>query len=126
LTNDEQEIVKLFEDGDRAIIAADVPELSRIFTDDYIQYDESGKPSSKKDVIDILKSGGTRYLSMVSTGRKIRLLRDDVAVVHGSENDEVKQEGKQFPVQYVYMDVVVKRDGRWRIAASQLARISEP
>ncbi|MGB6402490.1 MAG: hypothetical protein WBE31_15875 [Candidatus Sulfotelmatobacter sp.] len=34
MASDEQEIVKLFEDGDRALIAADLPELSRIFADD--------------------------------------------------------------------------------------------
>ena len=32
----EQQIVKLFEDGDRALMAADIAELSRIFADDYI------------------------------------------------------------------------------------------
>jgi hypothetical protein len=34
--SDEQQIVKLFEDGDRALMAADIAELSRIFADDYI------------------------------------------------------------------------------------------
>jgi hypothetical protein len=44
--DDEQEILQLFEDGDRALIAGDVAELSRIFADDYVQYDESGKAST--------------------------------------------------------------------------------
>ena len=30
--------------------------------------------------------------------------------------------GKRFLVRYVYMDVVVKRDGKWQIVASQLAK----
>ena len=59
---------------------------------------------------------------MVSTSRRVRLLRDDIAVVHGSEDDLVEQGGKRFAVRYVYMDVVVKRDGRWQIVASQLAK----
>ena len=50
------------------------------------------------------------------------MLRDDVAIVHGSEDDEVEQGGKRFPVRYIYMDVVMKRDGNWQIVASQLAR----
>ncbi len=58
---------------------------------------------------------------MTSTGRRIRLLRDDVAIVHGSEEDVVVQGGQRFPVRYVYMDVVMKRNGRWQIMASQLA-----
>jgi uncharacterized protein (TIGR02246 family) len=119
--NEEQEILRLFVDGDRALTASDVDELSRIFADDYVQYDESGNASTKAEVIERLTSGTMRFVSMVSTGRRIRILRDDVAVVHGSEEDVVEQDGRRFPVRYVYMDVVVKLTGRWQIVASQLA-----
>lgn len=121
MENDEQQILQLFEDGDRALIAADLAALSRIFADDYIQYDESGEAHTRQDVLNNLKSGVIRYLSMESTGRRIRLLSADVAIVHGSEEDDVEQGGQRFPVSYVYMDVVVKRDGRWQIVGSQLA-----
>jgi uncharacterized protein (TIGR02246 family) len=124
--NDEQEILRLFEDGDRALIAGDAEELSHIFADNYVQYDESGNISTKADVIEKLASGEIRYMSMVSTGRRIRILRDDVAIVHGSEDDLVEQGGKRFPIRYVYMDVVMKRGRRWQIVGSQLARPSEP
>ena len=100
-SQDEQQILKLFEDGDRALIAADVAELSRIFADDYMQYDEWGKAFTRRDVIENLQSGRIRYLSMTSTGRRIRLLRDDVAIVHGSEEDEVQQAGQRFSVHYI-------------------------
>ena len=122
MENDEQQILKLFEDGDRALIAADVNELARIFADDYIQYDESGDASTKQDLLHRAQSGKTRYLSMTSTGRKIRVLSEDIAIVHGSEEDDVEQNGQRFPVSYIYMDVVAKRDGKWQIVASQLAK----
>lgn len=114
--------MKLFEDGDRALIAADVAELSRIFADDYIQYDESGDAHTKEDLLQSLKSGKIHYLSMISTGRRIRILREDVAIVHGSEEDDVEQAGRRFPVRYIYMDVVMKRKGKWQIVGSQLAK----
>ena len=120
--NNEQEIFRLFEDGDRALIAGDVGELSRIFADDYVQYDEAGNVSTKADVIEKLRSGKIRYVSMISTGRWIRILREDVAIVHGSEDDVVQQDGKRFPIQYLYMDVVMKCGGRWQIVGSQLAK----
>jgi uncharacterized protein (TIGR02246 family) len=122
LENDEQQILKLFEDGDRALMAADLSELSRIFADDYIQYDESGESFTKPEVIENLKTGAIRYLSMISSGRRVRLLSDELAIVHGSEEDDVQQGGQRFPVSYLYMDVVVKRNGRWQIVASQLAK----
>jgi hypothetical protein len=122
METEEQQILKLFEDGDRALIAADTAELSRIFADDYVQHDENGRLFTKGDVIDNLTSGKIRYVSMTTRGRKIRFLQDDVAIVNGSEEDEVEQDGKRFFVRYVYMDVVMKRDGKWQIVASQLAR----
>lgn len=120
--DDKLEIQKLFEDGDRALIAADQAALARIFADDYTQYNESGKSFTKQDVINNLISGAIRYLSMISTARQIRLLTDDIALVHGSEDDEVAQSGRRFQVRYVYTDVVIKRNGQWQIVASQLAK----
>jgi len=118
----EQQILKLVEDGDRALIAADLAALSRIFADDYIQYDESGEAHTRQEVLNNLKSGAIRYLSMVSTGRRIRLVSTEVSIVHGSEEDDVEQGGRRFPVRYVYMDVVMKRNDRWQIVGSQLAK----
>lgn len=123
--SDEQQILKLFEDGDRALVAADAAELSRIYSDDYVQYDEAGQTSTKQDLIGKLTSGAIRYASMVSTGRRIRMLRDDVAIVHGSEVDMVEQGGERVPIRYVYMDVVMKRDGNWQIVGSQLAKAAD-
>jgi ketosteroid isomerase-like protein len=122
---DEGQIIQLFEDGDRALISADVGELRRIYAEDYVQYDESGSASTRQDLIDRLTSGRVRFASMKSTGRQIRLLREDVAIVHGSEEDEIEKDGTQSYVRYVYMDVVVKREGRWQIVASQLARLTD-
>jgi ketosteroid isomerase-like protein len=54
-------------------------------------------------------------------GRRIRVF-GDTAVVHGSESDEVEAGGKRFAVRYVYLDVLRKCDGEWKLVASQLAR----
>lgn len=121
MANDEQQILELFRDGDRALMAADLAELSRIFGDDYMQYDESGRAFTKQDVIDNLKTGTIRYTSIVSTGRHVRLL-GEFAIVHGSEQDEVERAAKRSSVRYVYTDLVAKRNGHWQIVASQLAK----
>jgi ketosteroid isomerase-like protein len=122
LADEERQILKLFKDGDRALMSAEVRELESIYAEDYVQYDESGVASTRQDLIRNLTSGKIRFISMISTGRRIRVVRDDVAIVHGSEDDVVEQDGNRFPVRYMYMDVVMKRDGRWQIVGSQLAR----
>src|SRR5215471_17004526 len=85
---DEQQILALFEAGDRALMNADISALSEIFADDYVQYNDAGQPFTKQEILDKLRSGDIRYPSIVSTGRNVRLF-GDMAVVHGSEDDEV-------------------------------------
>ena len=67
-----------------------------------------------------IKSGKIRYISMTSTGRPIRLLREDLALVHGWEEDTVEQGGRRLPVRNVYLDVVGKRNGLWQIVIWQI------
>jgi uncharacterized protein (TIGR02246 family) len=122
--DDEKQIHSLFEAGDRALMAADEQALARVFADDYVQYNEAGKPSTKAEVLASFRTGAIRYPSIVSTSRTIRFF-GDVAIVHGSESDEVETGGRRFHVNYAYLDVVQKRGGVWQIVASQLARVPD-
>jgi ketosteroid isomerase-like protein len=119
--SDEQQILSLHEAGDRALMSADLAALAQILADDYVQYNEAGKAFTKQDVLNNFRTGAIRYPSIVSTGRVIRIF-GDTAVVHGSESDEVVADGKRSAVRYVYLDVLRKSDGKWKLVASQLAR----
>ncbi len=121
--DNEQQILALHEAGDRALMTADLEVLSQIFADDYVQYNEAGKAFTKQDVLNNFRTGAIRYPSIVSTGRTIRIF-GDTAVVHGSESDEVEAGGKRFAVCYVYLDVLRKFNGEWKLVASQLAKPS--
>lgn len=118
---DEQQILAVHEAGDRALMSADPAMLAEIFADDYVQYNEEGEAFSKQDVLNNFRTGAIRYPAIVSTSRQIRVF-GDTAVVHGSESDEVEAGGKRFSVRYVYLDVLRKIDGEWKLVASQLAR----
>ena len=122
--SDEEQILALHEAGDRALMMADVAVLGRIFADDYVQYNEAGKAFTKQDVLNNFRTEAIRYPSIVSTERVIRVF-GDTAVVHGSESDEVEIDGKRSGVRYVYLDVLRKCEGEWRLVASQLARPAE-
>jgi uncharacterized protein (TIGR02246 family) len=122
--DDEQAIQALFEAADRALVSGDVDALARVFADDYIQYDASGKPFTKQEILANLGTSTIRYPSIVSTGRTIRVF-GDFAVVHGSESDEVESGGQRSTVKYLYMDVARKKDGVWQIVAGQLVKLQE-
>jgi uncharacterized protein (TIGR02246 family) len=121
MQDDQKQIHALFDAGDRALMAADVEALAEIFAEDYVQYDPSGQPFTRQQVLDNLRASTVRYPSIVSTGRHIRIF-GDFAIVHGSEDDIVETDRQRFPARYVYLDVVVKRNGRWQIVGSLLAK----
>jgi uncharacterized protein (TIGR02246 family) len=117
--NDEELIHALFERGDHALVAADIDTLADVFAEDYVQYDASGQPFPKREVLKNLHTAAVRYPKIESTGRKVRIF-GDMAIVHGSETDEVEAGGERTSVRYLYMDVCVKRGGHWQIVGSQL------
>ena len=119
--SEEKKILALHEAGDRALMSADTEALSALFAEDYVQYNESGKAFTKQDVLSNFRTGAIRYPSILSTRRQIRIF-GDTAVVHGAECDEVETEGKISSVNYVYLDVLRKENGEWKLVASQLAR----
>jgi len=86
----------------------------------------SGKAFTKQDVLESFRSGAIRYPSIVSTARKIRVF-GNTAIVHGAESDEVESDGKRFSVRYVYLDVLRKHNGEWKLVgvAVGAARWSE-
>ena len=118
---DKQKIEALYHAGDAALMRADVAALAEILADDYIQYNDVGQPFTKHQILATFRSGAIRYPSIVSTGRVIRLF-GETAVVHGFEDDEVQTAEKKFYVRYMYLDVLLKREGKWELVASQLAR----
>jgi len=121
MAEDECQIEALYHAGDAALMRADVAALSEILADDYIQYNDSGQPFTRQQILANFQSGAIRYPSIVSTGRAIRLF-GNTAVVHGFEDDEVETDGRKFSVRYMYLDVLLKREGKWKLVASQLAR----
>ncbi|MBI3477271.1 MAG: nuclear transport factor 2 family protein [Acidobacteria bacterium] len=122
--DDEQQILALHLAGDKALVSADVEALARIFADDYVQYNESGQAFTRQDVLNNFQTGAIRYPSIVSTGEDNSRVRRH----GGSERFGVRRRGsggKKMQVRYVYLDVLLKRNGEWKLVASQLARPSK-
>lgn len=119
--DEERAIQNLFEAADRALMTNNIAALSQVFADDYVQYDPSGRPFTRQEIFANFQTGAVRYPAIISTGRTIRLF-GDMAVVHGSETDEVDRQGHRTTEKYLYCDVLQKRQGRWQIVSSLLAK----
>jgi ketosteroid isomerase-like protein len=114
----EQELIKLENDWNNALVKRDVAALSRILADDYASIDpDDGSIITKAQSLADLKSGADVVTSAVSDEWKVRVY-GDTAVVFGRETVKEEYKGKDVSGQYRFIDTWIKKDGRWQCVAT--------
>jgi ketosteroid isomerase-like protein len=115
------ERIKQFEReiGD-AMVAHNIEKLNQTYADDWATIGSSGKIFN---LLDDFKSGKHKLLSFESGPMNIRVV-GDVAVVQVSVNEKRIQDGKDISGEFVVMDLLKKRAGKWVIVRTLGARVS--
>jgi uncharacterized protein (TIGR02246 family) len=103
----------------------DTAALERIMADDYTLVDADGKTLTKAASIAEIKAGEYKIESFTLDPVKVRVF-GDVAVATAGDTEKSMQRGKDISGRYVWMDVYVKRNGRWQAVAGQVARVQQP
>ena len=119
--NDEQQILALHEAGDRALMSADLAALARIFADDYVQYNEAGKLSPSRMCWTIFGRGRFVIRRLFPPGARFAYSAT-LRSCMGRNRTRSRPVESDSAVRYVYLDVLRKCDGEWKLVASQLAR----
>jgi ketosteroid isomerase-like protein len=104
----EQELRKLVQTWDEAFVKADAETLGRLLAD---EFEFVGGPK-KADYLAALKTRKANILSAVSTDVRVQVY-DDMAIVTGVDAITIKDVGQDLLTKWLYMDVWVKRGGRW-------------
>jgi ketosteroid isomerase-like protein len=104
----EQELRKLVQTWDEAFVKADAEALGRLLAD---EFEFVGGPK-KADYLASLKTRKANILSAVSTDVRVQVY-DDMAIVTGVDAITIKDVGQDLLTKWLYMDVWVKRGGRW-------------
>jgi Domain of unknown function (DUF4440) len=107
----------------KAMTEADLTALDQILADDLTYTHASGWTQSKSELIEALRSGKLRYLSIEPAGEKVRAFGGG-AVGTGRAVFKVRLNGKEMNVQLRFLDVYVLRRGRWQLAAWQSTRLT--
>jgi ketosteroid isomerase-like protein len=97
--------------GDRAFV-------DDLLADDWTSTDYQGHAWTKANVLALFGAGGPTFTKMEIDVDKVRLV-GDVAIVTGRSVSEGRIGGRDLSITQRYTDVYVRRDGRWRIVASQ-------
>jgi len=118
------ESIKQFEEqiGD-AMVARNVEKLNQTYADDWATIGSSGEIFTKQSLLDDFKSGNHKLVSFENGPMKVQVL-GDVAVVQASVNEKRIQDGKDISGQFIFMDLLKKRAGKWVIVRTLGARVS--
>ena len=105
----EQELRKLVQTWDEAFVKKDTETLNRLLAD---EFEFVGGPK-KADYLASTKTRTANILSAVSTDVRVQIY-DDMAIVTGVDAITIKGVGQDLLTKWLYMDVWVKRAGRWQ------------
>ena len=109
-------------DMGQAMVAVDLEKLNRIFADDWTSIGASGAVVTKVKMLSNFKSGAHR-LEAFELGPMDVQVKGSVAVVHGSVAETRTRAGKDVGGEYVWMDLMEKRDGTWVVVRSAGAKV---
>jgi ketosteroid isomerase-like protein len=116
----EQEINQVEDARYDAMIAGDMAGLARILADEFTYNQPTGNVASKESYLQQLKSGEVKIKKAERHGVTIHVY-GDVATAMGSTRVDLELKGEARQVDLRYINVWVKRDGRWQIVARQSA-----
>ena len=118
------EAMKQFaQDTGDAMVAGDIDKLSQIYADDWATIDSSGKIFTKESLLTDFKSGKHKLLSFEIGPMDVQVF-GDVAIVQASVTEKRLHDGKDISGQFVFMDLLKKREGKWVIVRTLGARVS--
>jgi len=124
-TPSQQEVLQFERDACKAFLEADVAALERVLTPDFTLTLSNGDVETRADEINELRSGKVHYDVFENYDMLARLYGNDMAIVLGKTRVKGTADGKPFDRIVQFTDTLIKRDGRWQLAAGHVSRIEK-
>jgi uncharacterized protein (TIGR02246 family) len=114
-----ESVKQLEHDWVDAAKAGDTDKVSLILADDWIGVGYDGSKETKQSHLADMKAGKAKLESFEFGPMDVKVL-GSVAIVQGTNTEKSTTiDGKDSSGKYAWMDVFVKRDGKWVIVRSQ-------
>jgi ketosteroid isomerase-like protein len=118
------ETIKKFEEEiGNAMVAVDIDKLNQSYADDWATIGSAGNISTKEGLLSDFKSGGHKLVSFENGPMYVQVL-GDVAVAQAGVTEKRIQDGKDLSGQFVFVDLLKKRAGKWVIVRTLSARVT--
>ena len=119
-----EQLKKLEDDWNNAVIKSDTATVEKLLADDYFSIDPEGGTSDKSKTLEAIKSGQLKFESIKLEDLKVRLY-GNTGIVTGGVIVKSAGSGLDAVAAYRFSDVFVLRGGRWQAVQSQLTESKE-
>ena len=120
---DEAAVLQAVRDACKAYLEGDADKMAELLTEDFTLTDASGEVTTRADDIEHAKKGTMRYEVFENYDMKVRL-HGDAAVITGRTRVKGLAGNTPFASVFQFTDTLVRRDNKWRVAASHVSRIT--
>ena len=96
--------------------------LSDVLADGWVGLEWDGKTMDKAKMLADLKSPGNSLENIEMGHMRVRFF-GNTAVVTGSDTEKSMENGKDTSGKYIWTDVFVKQNGKWRAVSSQSTKL---
>jgi hypothetical protein len=119
----EATVKKIEQELTDGILKSDNAAFEKYLTSDYLGIGPDGVTQNKSELLSDIKSGTLKLESSALSDIKVQVADADMAVVVYRTNDKGTYKGKDITGEYRWLDVFVKRGGKWQIALDQGTQI---
>ena len=116
-------IKQLEQDMGNAMVAGDIEKLSQIYADNFATVGSSGEVVTKQTLLSDFKSFHDQ-LEWFENGPIDEQVYGNVAVASARVKEKRNRDGKDTSGEFVWMDLLENRGGKWVVVRSAGARLS--
>jgi ketosteroid isomerase-like protein len=116
-----ESIMRFEQNIGEARVAFDVDKLNQTYADDWVTVGQAGDIFTKENLLFDFKSRKHKLVSFELGPMKVRVL-GDVAMAQASVAEKKLQDGKDVSGEFVFMDLLEKRAGKWVVFRTLGAR----
>jgi hypothetical protein len=121
----EATLKKIEQELSDTIVKSDTSAFEKYLASDYLGIGPDGVTQNKSELLADIKSGTLKLESSTYSDMKVQVADPNMAVVIYRSNDKGTYKGKDVTGEYRWLDVFVKRDGKWQIAIDQGTQIAK-
>ena len=121
----EATVKKIEQELTDSLLKSDPSAFEKYLSSDYLGVGPDGVTQNKSELMSDIKSGTLKLESSNLSDIKVQVSDPDMAVVVYRTNDKGTYKGKDITGEYRWLDVFVKRGGKWQIAIDQGTQIAK-